>query len=182
MESTDQDKIAEIKKKAAATQPIKQQKIILEGNHTPDLPLNKDEEVLMDVSQGLRDLGLIGKLFGHKGRLIVTNQRSIYFKKKTKDYDIEQMNMHHTGYVKMGYNLNFTLFIMGLSILLMSLGLYQSTVMGGLIVTLIGILVIYFSRRQGLVLSGSGSKIVFVSTSIPAAELSKIITICSANS
>ena len=58
--------------------------IQLEGANTPDIILNKDEVVLMDVSQGFRDLGLAGLLLKHKGRLITTNQRAIYFKKKNQ--------------------------------------------------------------------------------------------------
>jgi len=156
--------------------------IKLEGSDTPDIMLNDGETILMDVSQGFRDLGLSGLIFRHKGRLITTNQRAIYFKKKTKDYEIEQLNMHHAGYVKMGYNLEFKQFMFGFLLVLSSIGVFAQSIILGLLLLIVGLFIIYTSRIQGLVLSGSGAKITFASKSIPASELTKIITIVSANS
>lgn len=156
--------------------------IKLEGSDTPDILLNDEETVLMDVSQGVRDLGLVGLIFKHKGRLVTTNQRAIYFKKKTKDYEIQQLNMHHAGYVKMGYNIDAKQFVFGLMLLLGSFGIFPETIILGLIMLVAGLLVMYTARVQGLILSGSGEKITFASKSIPASELAKIITIVSANS
>ena len=154
----------------------------LEGSDTPDILLNDGETVLMDVSQGFRDLGLPGLIFRHKGRLITTNQRAIYFKKKTKDYEIEQLNMHHAGYVKMGYSIEFKQFAFGLMLLLSSLWIFAQSIMFGLVLLVLGLAVMLTARVQGLVLSGSGEKIIFASKSIPASEFAKIITIVSANS
>ncbi|MBT5231305.1 MAG: hypothetical protein HOM11_13640 [Methylococcales bacterium] len=156
--------------------------IQLEGANTPDIILNKDEVVLMDVSQGFRDLGLAGLLLKHKGRLITTNQRAIYFKKKTKDFEIEQMNMHHVGYVRMGYNLNMRQFVSGLTFLAAGIASFAQVFLLGLVLVIIGVAIMYTSRIQGLILSGSGEKIAFATKTIPAEELSKIITIVSANS
>lgn len=156
--------------------------ITLEGNKTPNIILNDGEEVLLDVSQGIRDLGLAGWIFRHKGRLIATNQRAIYFKKKTKDYEIQQMNMRHAGYIKTGYNLQFKQFLSGIVFLLMGIGAMQQIVGLGVALLIIGAVVAYTARIQGLVLSGSGDNIVFASKSIAPEELSKIITIVAANS
>jgi len=156
--------------------------ITLEGNKTPNILLNDNEEVLLDVSQGIRDLGLSGLLFRHKGRLIATNQRAIYFKKKTKDYEIQQMNMKHAGYMKMGYNIEFKQFLSGIAFLFFGIAAFQESIAFGAVLLLIGAVIAYTSRVQGLVLSGSGDNIVFASKSIAAEELSKIITIVSSNS
>ena len=157
--------------------------IQLEGASTPDVLLNDKEEVLMDISQGFRDLGLAGLILRHKGRLIVTNQRAIYFKKKTKDFEIEQMNIRHAGYVSMGYNLNAKQFVAGLAMAIGSVPLFgQNQGMLAIILLVLGLIIIFTARVQGLSLSGSGEKIVFSTKSVPAKELSKIITIVSANS
>jgi len=50
------------------------------------------------------------------------------------------------------------------------------------VLVIIGVAIMYTSRIQGLILSGSGEKIAFATKTIPAEELSKIITIVSANS
>ena len=155
--------------------------ITLEGSDTPDIPLHEGEEVLMDVSQGFRDLGIKGMIFKHKGRLIATNQKIVYFKKLTKDYEIEQMKMEHAGYVKMGYNVAAIQMIIGVLMLVGSLGLMGESVFMGLIGLVISVIVIYTARVQGLKISGSGESIDFSSKSIPASELSKILTIISAN-
>jgi len=155
----------------------------LEGSNTPDLFLNEGEEVLMDLSQGFRDLGLSGFLFRHKGRLIVTNQRAIYFKKKTKDYRIEQLNIRHAGYVSMGYNLKLRQLVLGLVMAIGSVPLFgQNQLTPAIILLILGLIVIFTARIQGLTLSGSDETIVFSTKSVSAKELSKIITIVSANS
>jgi hypothetical protein len=157
--------------------------IQLEGSDTPDILLNDKEEVLMDLSQGFRDLGLAGLILRHKGRLIATNQRAIYFKKKTKDYEIEQMNMRHAGYVSMGYNLQSRQFVVGLAVIIGSISLFaQNEAIIAIILLILGLVMIFTARIQGLTLSGSGKNIVFSTKSVPAKELSKIITIVSANS
>lgn len=157
--------------------------IQLEGSGTPNILLKNGEAVLMDISQGFRDLGLVGLILRHKGRLIVTNQRIIYFKKKTKDYEIEQMNMKHAGYVSMGYNLRFVQLIIGLILAFTAVTLFaQGQGASGVISLIFGLVLLFTARIQGLSVSGSGGKIIFFTQSTPARELSKIITIVSANS
>ena len=51
--------------------------IQLEGASTPDVVLNRNEEHLLDLRQGFRDLGIVGKILSHKGRMIATNQSII---------------------------------------------------------------------------------------------------------
>ena len=156
--------------------------ITLEGSDTPDIPLHEGEEVLMDISQGFRDLGLMGMIFKHKGRLIATNQKIIYFKKKTKDYEIEQMKMEHAGYVKMGYSVSVVQMIIGVVMLVGSLSfLANGGWFEGLVSLIVSLAIIYTARVQGLKISGSGESIIFSSKSIPSRELSKILTVISAN-
>ncbi len=154
--------------------------IKLEGNSTPNLLLSSDEQVLLDLSQGWRDLGILAKIFGHKGRFIATNKRAIYFKKKTKDYDIRQMRMSHAGSVHMGHSLQFMQFLFGLILIgggIVSMVAPQGDLIGGLIMFLIGGFMMWTARVQGLTLSGSGDKIVFATKSVPQQELSKILTV-----
>lgn len=156
--------------------------IELEGSDTPDILLNDGEKVLMDVSQGFRDLGLAGMFLRHKGRLITTNQRAIYFKKKTKDFSIEQMNIRHAGYIKVGYNIDIKQFFIGALLVIVALGVFSATIVLGLVLLALGAAIMFTARVQGLMLSGSGEKIIFASKSIPSGELSKIIAIVAANS
>lgn len=163
--------------------------IKLEGTNTPDILLNSNEVVLMDVSQGIRDLGLAGIFLRHKGRLIVTNQRAIFFKKKTKDHEIEQLNINHIGYLKFGHDLNFRQLITGtILIILSTFTLIASLSLGGiaillsLILMMTGLAISFTSRIQGITLSGSGDKIFFASKSVPSTEITKVITIVAANS
>lgn len=155
--------------------------LVLEGDSTPDLIMRPDEKVLMDLSQGWRDLGLWAKIVGHKGRLIVTNRRVIYFKKKTKDYEIQQLGLSNTGFVTMGYSLQFVRFLIGLFLILGGIGsMIAAELVVGAIGMVIGGLIVFTSRIQGLRLAGSGGQIVFATKSIPHKELSRILTVVSA--
>jgi len=160
--------------------------ITLEGEATPDLPLNHGEQVLLDMHQGVRDLGLAGMLLRHKGRLILTNQRTIFYQRKTRDFSIEQINMRHTGAISMIRQKNYTqlglgVFSIFLPIYLMSSGLPINTLIT-LVFVLTGILLIVLSKVQTLVFSGSGEKILFKSKSVTSDMLSKALTAVNSNS
>jgi hypothetical protein len=157
--------------------------IKLEGTSTPDILLSENEEVLMDISQGFRDLGLMGMILRHKGRLIVTNKRAVYLKKKTKDFEISQLNMMHSGYVGLGHDFKIRQFIVGISLLLTAISTFVTYGESlGTVILLFSLFVLLTSRVQGLVLSGSGEKIHFVSKSVSKEEMSKILTATIANS
>ncbi|MDG1071679.1 MAG: hypothetical protein P8P32_08715 [Akkermansiaceae bacterium] len=157
--------------------------IQLEGASTPDVVLNKGEEHLLDLRQGVRDLGIMGMILSHKGRLIATNKRIIYFKKKTKDFEIQQMNIRHSGFVSLGYKLNGIAALVGtLAVLLGGAVILQGEVLMGLLFFLLGVLVLLFSRQRSLVVSGSGGQIIFASKSVNSSELAKVALVVSANS
>ncbi|MDA7522655.1 hypothetical protein N8577_04170 [Akkermansiaceae bacterium] len=158
--------------------------IELEGASTPDIVLNNDEQFLLNFSQGVRDLGIIGKVLSHTGRLITTNQRIIYFKKKTKDFEIQQMNIGHAGYVSLGYQLRFVSLLIAAFIFLVGLVAiaYAGEIFLGLLLIVIGGIILLFARTRSLVISGSGEKIVFDSKSITSSELAQVILAISANS
>jgi hypothetical protein len=161
--------------------------ISLEGVSTPDLPLNSDEVILLDIPQGFWDLGLAGLILRHKGRLIVTNQRSICFRRKTKDFSIEQINMRHTGAISMVRQRNYTQLGLGAFFLLLPIILFANGVpsmgpLATLVSMLAGILLIFLSSMKSLVLSGSGEKIVFNIRQVPSNVLSKVLTAVNANS
>lgn len=167
-----------------STMASQQSQIRLEGKGTPDILLNPDEVVLLDLSQGIRDLGLMGSFFRHKGRLIATNQRAVYFRKKTRDFEIKQLNMRHAGFVSVGYNIQARQLVAGLVFIAGSVPLFASGDLAilGAILALVGLVVVLTARIQGLLLSGSGEKIVFSTKSVPAREISKILTVVSSNS
>ncbi len=172
--------------------------ITLEGPATPNLPLNPGESILLDISQGFRDLGLAGLILRHKGRLIVTTHRAIAFKKKTKDFDILQLNMRHAGFISLSHRLNFLPFLGGIGLILLAIfGLYMTGEMAlsgysygseaplpivSLVMLIAGLIVIFFSKVQALVLSGSGEKIFFRTKSVSADVLARVLTAVSANS
>ena len=157
--------------------------IQLEGASTPDVVLNRNEEHLLDLRQGFRDLGIVGKILSHKGRMIATNQRIIYFKKKTKDFEIQQMNIGHAGFVSLGYKLNAIAALLGTFFVLAGGSvILQGEFLMGLLTFLLGVLVFLFSRQRSLVVSGSGEKIIFASKSINSSELAKVALLISANS
>tara|TARA_B100000902_G_C27250869_1_gene885193 strand:- start:541 stop:1104 length:564 start_codon:yes stop_codon:yes gene_type:complete len=160
--------------------------IALEGEATPDLPLNHGEQVLLDMHQGVRDLGLSGILLRHKGRLILTNQRTIFYQRKTRDFSIEQINMRHTGAISMIRQKNYTQLGLGLFSIFLPFFMMSSEIGINPIITLVfvlaGILLIVLSKVQTLVFSGSGEKILFKSKSITSDMLSKALTAVNSNS
>ena len=157
--------------------------IQLEGASTPDVVLNEGEEHLLDLRQGVRDLGIVGMILSHKGRLIATNKRIIYFKKKTKDFEIQQMSIRHSGFVSLGYKLNGIAVLLGtLVVLLGGSVILQGEFLMGLLFFLFGALALLFSRQRSLVVAGSGGQIIFASKSINSSELAKVALVVSANS
>ena len=157
--------------------------IQLEGASTPDVVLNRDEEQLLDLRQGVRDLGIMGMILSHKGRLIATNQRIIYFKKKTKDFEIQQMNIRHAGFVSLGYKLGAIKALCGALIVLVGgRVILEGEFLMGLLLFLLGVITLLLSRQRSLVVSGSGEKIIFASKSINSSELAKVALVISANS
>lgn len=122
----------------------------------------------------------------HKGRLIVTNQRSICFRRKTKDFSIEQINMRHTGAISMVRQRNYTQAGLGILFLYLPIQLFASELPMNPLLTLLmilgGILLIFLSSMKSLVLSGSGEKIVFNIRQVPSNVLSKVLTAVNANS
>jgi hypothetical protein len=160
--------------------------IELEGASSPDIHLMDEESVLLDVSQGFRDLGLVGLILRHKGRLIVTTKRIIYFKKKTKDFEIEQLNISHSGYISLGFNFNFKQMLIGALLGALSIFLFVSgngeTIIPGIVALIIGLFIILTARLQCVSFFGSGNKIIFASKAISIEKLAKAITIVSANS
>jgi len=152
--------------------------IALEGKSSPDLPLAKGELILLDVSQGWRDLGLVAKICSHKGRLIITNRRAVIFRKKTKDYDIEQLRLTHAGYVSMGHRLHMIKFTSGLFMAVMGVSIMISgQVSAGAVPVLAGVVGMFTARRQGLRILGSGGAMVFDTKSVKHAELAKVLTV-----
>ena len=161
--------------------------IALEGEATPDLPLDYGEEVLLDIHQGVRDLGLSGMLLQHKGRLILTNQRTIFYQRKTRDFSIEQINMRHTGAISMIRQKNYTQLGLGLFLIFLPflMTLEPQISMSPLITlffVIAGILLVVLSKVQTLVFSGSGEKILFKSKSVTSDMLSKALTAVNSNS
>ena len=161
--------------------------IALEGEATPDLPLDYGEEVLLDIHQGVRDLGLSGMLLRHKGRLILTNQRTIFYQRKTRDFSIEQINMRHTGAISMIRQKNYTQLGLGLFLIFLPflMTLEPQISMSPLITlffVIAGILLMVLSKVQTLVFSGSGEKILFKSKSVTSDMLSKALTAVNSNS
>ena len=161
--------------------------IALEGEATPDLPLNHGEQVLLDMHQGVRDLGLAGMLIRDKGRLILTNQRTIFYQRKTRDFSIEQINMRHTGAISMIRQKNYTQLGLGVFSIFLPFSLMASEQLPSnplitLVFVLAGILLIVLSKVQTLVFSGSGEKILFKSKSVTSDMLSKALTAVNSNS
>jgi len=173
----------EMQTDTAMTLPLGTKVIQLEGASTPDVVLNRDEEQLLDLRQGVRDLGIMGMILSHKGRLIATNQRIIYFKKKTKDFEIQQMNISHAGFVSLGYKLGAIAALCGTLIVLAGGAvILQGQFLMGLLLFLLGVVTLLLSRKRSLVVSGSGEKIIFASKSINSSELAKVVLVISANS
>jgi len=169
--------------KPESVRSIAPNSIKLEGKSSPDLPLAKGEVILLDVAQGWRDLGLAGSIFRHKGRLIVTNRRAVVFRKKTKDYDIEQLRLTHAGYVGMGFRLEMIKFMTAMVLIVFGVAAMAGGEMaGGGIFVLAGAIGIFTARRQGLRILGSGGKLLFDTKSVPHTELAKVLTVINAGS
>ncbi|ASJ72239.1 hypothetical protein [Granulosicoccus antarcticus] len=156
---------------------IKPDVIALEGKGSPDLPLAKGEFVLLDVSQGWRDLGLLAKLARHKGRLIVTNRRALVFTKKTRDYEIQQMRLTHAGYLKMGHRLMMLKLLGAITVIVAGIALMPTQAVAGLVVVAFGVIGLFTARRQGISIFGSGGNLVFDTKSVSHMELSKVLTV-----
>lgn len=168
---------ADVAQKPEAITSIKPDVIALEGKGSPDLPLAKGEFVLLDVSQGWRDLGLFAKLARHKGRLIVTNRRAIVFMKKTRDYEIQQMRLTHAGFLKMGHRLMMLKLLSAISVIIGGIALVPTVPVPGLIVVAFGVLGLFTARRQGISIFGSGGNLLFDTKSVSHMELSKVLTV-----
>lgn len=164
--------------------------IELPGKGTPNLILGENEEVLMDVSQGVRDLGLMGKMMGHKGRLVVTNKRATLIEKKTKDYTVSQIKLALTSLVTTAHELMAVQLIVGiifvvggvlLTIVMANERMGGASAIPVVIGAIIGLFLIFTAKRQGLTLNSSGGSIFFASKSVPKEKLSQILTIVAAN-
>jgi len=171
----DQDEVRNTKGKPDSNQNAGV--IALEGKGSPDLPLAKGEFVLLDVSQGWRDLGLFAKLARHKGRLIVTNRRALVFVKKTRDYDVEQMRISHAGYIKMGHRLGMKQLITALTLLFSGIAIAPQSMAVGVGISVFALLMLFMSRTQSISILGSGGKLHFDTRSVSHMELAKVLTV-----
>ena len=155
--------------------------IELPGKGTPNIQLQENEELLMDVSQGVRDLGLVPKILGHKGRLIVTNKRAVLLEKKTKDYTVSQLKLSLTSLVRTSHEYMAKQMITGVLLLIAGIfiGVQAHSLVVIIVAGLIGLALILTAKRQGLSLSSAAGSIFFASISTPKEELTKILTIVS---
>lgn len=169
---------------------MENQVIELPGKGTPNIIMGESEELLMDISQGVRDLGLIPKILGHKGRLIVTNKRAILLEKKTKDYNVSQIKLALTSLVTTAHEFMAKQFIGGLvsiiggivlSVIMSNNRMGGASWIPGIIGVIIGLVMIFTCKRQGLSLNSAGGSIFFASMSVPKEQLSKILTIVALN-
>ena len=144
---------------------VDRREIKMPGDHTLNLGLLANEREVARLEGGIRDVGILGWILGHRITLVLTNQRVVEATKKTRDYSYQVMAIKKIDHLVTGSYYKIKNVVLGLFWLYLSI---QTLIFSegegasyALFFGILGIVFLLFAKTKAFIFSNAGGSIKF---------------------